>query len=177
MKNKAIKDIVLLQCSARNNGDTAILSAWVESKFEVTVLNLCDFNIHPFDYENRFENDDFLPLITKIAKQSKALVFTTPVYWYTMSSQMKIFLDRISDLLKWHKPIGRLLRGKHIGLLSVCNDSEVNTAFEIPVKLSAEYLGMYYTGHLHNWIIEKEIPAEVQNALDDYFKKLLQDLT
>jgi len=73
MKNKAIKDIVLLQCSARNNGDTAILSAWVESKFEVTVLNLCDFNIHAFDYENRFENDDFLPLITKIAKQSKIL--------------------------------------------------------------------------------------------------------
>ncbi|MCP4458779.1 MAG: NAD(P)H-dependent oxidoreductase [Cytophagales bacterium] len=36
----------------------------------------------------------------------------TPVYWYSMSGIMKVFLDRIYDVLTIEKELGRKLHGK-----------------------------------------------------------------
>ena len=54
----------------------------------------------------------FLPTIKELNSKYDTWIFVTPVYWYSMSGQMKIFLDRITDLLKWHKDEGRKIRGK-----------------------------------------------------------------
>ncbi len=47
-----------------------------------------------------------------IVDKYDVLIFATPVYWYSMSGIMKVFFDRITDLLTIKKDIGRKLKGK-----------------------------------------------------------------
>ncbi|MEZ4804274.1 MAG: NAD(P)H-dependent oxidoreductase [Bacteroidia bacterium] len=72
-----------------------------------------------------------------------------PVYWYAMSGIMKVFFDRLSDLLTIEKDLGRQLRGKNMAVVSVSNGNNLGDAFWLPFKSTAEYLGMHYIGDLH----------------------------
>ena len=66
-----------------------------------------------------------------------------------MSAIMKVFFDRISDLIRIEKETGRKLRGKKIGVISNSHDDETDESFYIPFQKSADYLGMEYLGHTH----------------------------
>ena len=90
-----------------------------------------------------------------------------------MSGRTKVFLDRISDLLKIDKETGRELRGKSLGLVSCGSESRLNKGFAIPFQLSAAYLGMDYLGDLHTWIENDTIPAHIEIDIKDYIKKIL----
>jgi multimeric flavodoxin WrbA len=67
----------------------------------------------PYDYDHRNRNDEFEPLIQRVANHDQIL-FATPIYWYAVSPAMKVFLDRITDLLELPDLLecGRRLRGK-----------------------------------------------------------------
>jgi len=164
---------VIIQCSARKEGDTGIAASFIAERYSLDTVDLSSRVIHPFDYDNRHEGDDFLPLLRMLAEQYNNWLFMTPVYWYTMSGRMKIFLDRMTDLLKWHKPLGRSLRGKTMGLVSISNDEELNTCFETPVALSAEYLGMHYKGHCHCWLTDRHIESKAEAQLVNYMKRFM----
>lgn len=165
-------NIVLLQASARPDGDSSVVSHYIKSTLNCDIIDLLDYTIHAFDYENRHKNDDFLPLISKMIENYKVWIFITPVYWYSYSSRMKIFLDRISDLLKWHKPLGRKMRGKSMGLISVSNDPELQEHFDVPFSLSAEYLGMSYLGHVHSYTNNRLLSAQTITQLQKYLSKI-----
>ena len=166
---------VIIQCSARIDGDSASITNWLSQKFNADSIALCELTIHPFDYKNRFESDDFISTIQKLIDSYQHIIFVTPVYWYTMSARMKIFLDRISDLLKWHKETGRQLRGMSMGLFSVSNDPELQDHFDVPIRLSAGYLGMPYLGHTHCWVESGAIPDEVQKKIEEYMNSIPRD--
>ena len=102
------------------------------------------------------------------------IIFATPIYWYTMSAQLKTFFDRISDLLHAkNKQIGRQLRGKQMAIISCGSDDEIFNGFEMPFCESANYLGMKYLRHIHTWIEDKNfISEEVLQRL----KLLVKDL-
>lgn len=59
-------------------------------------------------------NDDYLNLMKQILEKYETLILATPVYWYSMSGIMKVFFDRLTDLLTIEKELGRKLRGKKI---------------------------------------------------------------
>lgn len=109
--------------------------------------DLNDYEISYFDYEHKNKDDDFLPLIKEVLEHD-TLVLATPVYWYTMSAQMKTFLDRISDLLIFHKDLGRQLRGKELAVITSYQNPQLE-GFECPFYQTAEYLGMTYKGCLY----------------------------
>ena len=71
-----------------------------------------------------------------------------------MSAQLKVFIDRFSDLLTTHKPLGRQLRGKALSVLSCAHDRQINASFYDAFRLTAEYLGMSYFGEWHGWVAE-----------------------
>ncbi|WP_291800231.1 flavodoxin family protein [Lutibacter sp.] len=61
-------------------------------------MNLYDKKINHFDYD--FNNDDgFLPLMKNVIEKYDTIIFATPIYWYSMSGVLKVFFDRLSDLL------------------------------------------------------------------------------
>ena len=160
---------ILIQASARSNGDTRIASNYIIKSYGVDFMDLKTKNIDAFDYELEDRKDDFLPSIEFIVGNYDNLIFISPVYWYTMSGILKNFMDRITDLLKWHKDTGRKLRGKNMGIISSCNDDDVDSRFAYPFESSCDYLGMNYLGHCHVWIESKKLTSESINRLDRYF--------
>lgn len=130
--------------SARKEGDTKKLVNMVFSKVETEQLNLLDYKIESYNYEGKYSTDDcFLQLFDTILKHH-IIVFATPVYWYSMSGIMKTFFDRLTDITTVRKDIGRKMKGKEIFLISVGTDNSLPNSFDIPFRLTAEYLGMNF---------------------------------
>ena len=67
-----------------------------------------------------------------------------------MSGIMKVFFDRITDLITIEKDLGRQLRGKKMAAICCSNGDDLNKKFWIPFQESAKYLGMDYIGNLHS---------------------------
>jgi NAD(P)H-dependent FMN reductase len=144
---------LILQSSARPKGDTYHVARHLADKLGADHLDLLNYIIYPFNYEQVYpEDDDFLRLIETEVLPHHQIIFASPVYWYSMSGPMKIFFDRLSDLLKSRKDLGRQLREKRISVLSCANDSKVNDSFFSAFRLSAEYLGMTYGPEWHGWL-------------------------
>ena len=74
------------------------------------------------------------------------IVLATPVYWYTMSATMKIFLDRLTDLLEIRRDLGRKLRGKKLFIISSIGSTSLPQGFEDAFWQTAKYLKMEYEG-------------------------------
>ena len=150
--------MLLLQSSARPHGNTHQVAARLAAQLGAEHLDLLDFDIAPFNYEQVYPgNDDFLQLVQTHLLPRPRIILASPVYWYSMSGPLKIFFDRLSDLLMSHKELGRQLRGKRMSVLSVGNDAEWYPAFFAPFRLSAEYLGMEYGPEWHGWLTEGEV--------------------
>lgn len=103
------KGIIILG-SSRSEGDTAIISTYLKDKTGYDLIDLNQFDIGYFNYDFKNDTDDFNGLFKKIVKEYDTLLLATPIYWYTMSGIMKVFLDRISDFLYKEKEYGRMLR-------------------------------------------------------------------
>ena len=165
---------VIIQGSSRSLGNTSRIVSYVRAKTSFDLIDLKTKNIGYYDYGQHNQNDDFLPLMRDITQRYEILVFATPVYWYTMSAQMKTFLDRISDCLKIEKDTGRKLRKKHMAVISSSEYDDVPPHFFEPFRLSAAYLGMNYLGDIHAWISDDEIPDAVQSTLNDFSQLIVQ---
>ncbi|MEM9525628.1 MAG: NAD(P)H-dependent oxidoreductase [Bacteroidota bacterium] len=150
---------LLLQASARPDGHTHQVAKLLATQEQADLLDLLNYKIYPFRYEQVYpEDDDFLQLITEEILPRDKIIFASPVYWYSMSGPLKIFFDRISDLLKSRKDLGRQLRGKQMAVLSCANDEVVNDSFYSAFQLSAEYLGMVYQEEWHGWVEAGGVP-------------------
>ena len=124
--------------------------------FALEHVDLNDYRFDYYDYEGKNRGDDFLPLMRKLIENYDVFIFLTPVYWYAMSGIMKVFFDRITDLLSIEKDLGRKLRGKSMAALSVSLGGNLGEHFWLPFSESANYLGMNYLGHLHTFEEEDE---------------------
>ncbi len=80
--------------------------------------------------------------MTRVIETYDTIIFVTPVYWYSMSGILKVFFDRISDLLRIHKDAGRALRGKNMAMVSCSNHDDLVDGFSTPFKLFYNYLIM-----------------------------------
>ncbi|OEK05563.1 flavodoxin family protein [Roseivirga misakiensis] len=140
---------VIISGSSRNDGDTSALVKMLVKHSNWDVINLMDYKIDHYDYKHENQQDDFLPLIKGLIDQYDTFIFATPVYWYAMSGVMKVFFDRISDLLTIEKPLGRRLRGKQMAVISTSNGNNLGKSFWLPFQASSEYLGMTYLKDLH----------------------------
>lgn len=153
-----MKGLIVLG-SSRSDGETSAIAGLVSLKTRFDVIDLLEFDINRFDYNNKFADDDFIPLIDRLTK-TEVIVFATPIYWYSMSGIMKDFIDRLSDLLKFEKDRGRLLRGKKMALISSSSSEDFPDYFLGPFEDTAAYLGMEFLGHLHSWEVEGDIGVE-----------------
>lgn len=146
---------IIIVGSSRNHGNTIRISELISRKMNFDIINLNDYRFSYYDYENNNREDDFLPLAKKIIDNYNTIIFSTPVYWYSMSGVMKVFFDRFSDLIRIEKETGRKLRGKNMFVISNTHDDELDYDFYLPFRLSAKYLGMHYLGN-HHYNCDKE---------------------
>lgn len=143
-----MKHIIILG-SARINGETKKIVSDLINLSNWDLVDLNEYNIAHFNYENQYENDDFIKLIQNIIDNYNVIIFATPVYWYSMSGRMKVFFDRLTDLLIFQKEIGRKLKGKSIAVITSSGGDNLGSDFWIPFEKTAEYLGMNFITGLH----------------------------
>ena len=78
--------------------------------------------------------DDMLEIHKKILA-ADTVIHSVPVYFWSMTAQMKAYLDRWCAFYdgKWrlHKAYLSKMGGKRIGLITVCGDADVSTADSI----------------------------------------------
>jgi multimeric flavodoxin WrbA len=162
--------IAIILGSSRSNGNTAQLAQYVKSKIDTDYFDLAEFNIKPFNYNNDYQ-DDFHSLISTLLNYDQ-LIFATPIYWYSASAQMKVFLDRITDLLSYYKEQGRQLRGKSTALLATGSNSEPPDCFEQLFLLTFDYLGMDYKGMNYCSCPDVFNPDSHQDSIAALIKKI-----
>lgn len=140
---------VIIVGSSRRDGNTSFLTKKLVKKSEWDLIDLNDFNFSYYDYNSKNKSDDYLTLMSHIIETYDVLIFATPVYWYAMSGIMKVFFDRLTDLLTIKKELGQKLRGKKMAAISCSTGNNLGDAFWLPFLETANYLGMGYIGNTH----------------------------
>ncbi len=156
------KTILILNGSPREKGNTAILSNQLtagakEAGAEVESVYLHDLDIRPCDACEFCQeegngcaiNDDMQTLYPKM-RASDVIVIASPVYWYSLTAQTKLCIDR------WYAmetSEGFELAGKKLALLMVYGDTDLYTSGGITVIYTIEgicrYVGMEVAGIVH----------------------------
>ena len=165
------KNLIILG-TARNTGNTFKVCKKIQEynidDYDLVNLNL--LNIGKFDYQCSNRDDDFISVVDKML-YSNNIIFATPVYWYTMSTCMKNFWDRLTDLMliKEIKYKGKSLKNRNVFLLITGAYKELPSSFREPFILSTQYFKMRYQSdaYIHmpdneNGIITEKIEKQLK---------------
>jgi putative NADPH-quinone reductase len=166
------KPLVILG-TARHRGETrrAVEISFPNETKDLVVVT--DYKISCYDYCHENVTDDFLSVVKDMLK-ADTIVFATPVYWYAMSAQLKIFFDRLSDLLTVAKDKGRGLAGKQVWLLASGTEVVLPDGFEVPFARTAEYFGMRYRGAAYLYTGDDMVKRRVsETALSDFGREVI----
>jgi len=163
-----MKNILLINGSPREDGNTKILSeAFVTRSIQkrniVKKYNIPDLNISGckdcgkcfIDGIPCIIKDDFDEIIDEIIK-ADVIVFSAPVFFYSVPGQLKNFIDRLNCFIVGNKN----LSGKKYAIISSCDkeDMSVFDGFRIPIERMAKDFG---------WILIDEVLApNVKDAKD-----------
>ncbi|MEI2365721.1 MULTISPECIES: flavodoxin family protein [Niallia] len=100
-----MKKIAVIDGGTRSNGNTALLTEKVIDGVPVDNILLREYTILPImDMRHTLEGfqkreDDYNSIVDRILPHD-ILIFSTPIYWYSMSGLMKNFIDRWSHSLR-----------------------------------------------------------------------------
>lgn len=95
---------------------------------------------------------DDMPEIQKRILDAHSIIHSTPVYFWSMTAQMKAYLDRWTVFFdaqwNWQKVYAPQMLGKRIGLITVCGTPDVHTADPIvhSFKSTVEMTKMIWLG-------------------------------
>ena len=159
----SVKHILILKGSPREKGNSSSLAdqvaagaaacgAQVESyvlqSMNIQPCNACDA-CHETEDRQCVIEDDMQILYPKL-RNADAIVIASHIYWFTMSAQTKLCIDRWYAL---EGPRGNALAGKQIGIVLTYGDSNQFTsgainamrAFEDMFRyIKADIVGMVY---------------------------------
>jgi multimeric flavodoxin WrbA len=95
---------------------------------------------------------DDMPEIHKKILEADGIIHSVPVYFWAMTAQMKAYLDRWCAFFdaqwRWHKAYYPKMKGKRIGVITVCADPNVSTADPIvhSFKSTADFCKLKWIG-------------------------------
>lgn len=162
---------LILLGSARQESDTCLLVERLFAGENKRVLSLLDYNIYHYNYRGHYPHDDSFQALVQELLAHPVLVLATPVYWYSMSGHMKVFFDRLTDLVSIAKKQGRQLKGKKVFLMAVGTDHDLPGGFEVPFRRTASYLDMEFIASYYCTTanLKDPLPAEA----DAFLAKIL----
>lgn len=142
--------VIALFASSRRNGNTGRLMDRIAAELGIEVVDLTSIRMSAYDYDHRNRDDEFEPLMQRVLGFDQ-LILASPVYWYSVASPMKMFLDRISDYLDLPDLLseGRRLRGKLAYIVCTSVYKEAPRSFVDSLTDTFDYLGMRYGGLAH----------------------------
>ena len=141
------KKIVVITGSPRKNGKSfAMTDAFIKAaeekghtvtRFDAALKNVggCRACETCFSTGKACTFDDDFNTIAPAILEADAIVFTTPVYWYSIPAQIKGVIDRVFSLVVGGKDIA----GKECALITCCeeDDMSVMDGVRIPIERMA----------------------------------------
>ena len=97
--------ILAILGSSRKEGNTEYLLGKSLEGIDHSQIRLTDYHIEPITDQRHTEkgfsrvNDDYEKLL-EVFLSHDLIIFATPVYWFGMSGQMKVFIDRWSQYMR-----------------------------------------------------------------------------
>ncbi len=152
------KKIVVITGSPRKNGNSfamteAFIAAAEKKGYSVTRFDAalkkvggCHACETCFKTGKACSFDDDFNEIAPAIIEADAVVFTMPVYWYSIPAQIKGVIDRLFSLVVGGKDVA----GKKCALISCCeeNDMTVFDGVKMPIERSAELLKWTMAGEV-----------------------------
>jgi multimeric flavodoxin WrbA len=157
------KRVVIVIGSPRIKGNSSALAQQVaegikdsgakaESFFlhgmEIKPCTACDVCLENSSKDCIIE-DDMKTLYPKL-RQADALVIASPIYWFTVSAQTKLFVDRCYAL---EGPEGNALKGKRIGIILTYADPDPFSSGAVNALRTFQdtfnYIGAVITGMIY----------------------------
>ena len=120
--------------------------------------------------------DDMQEIHKKIL-EADVVIHSVPVYFWAMTSQMKAYLDRWCAFFdaQWrvHKAYRPKMKGKRIGLITLCGDSNVSTADPIvhSFKNTCQFIGLNLLE-----VVQASASTKGEIANNEVIKKKAYDL-
>ena len=118
---------------------------------EVESFTLHNMDIRPCDACDTCQEtgvcvlmDDMQILYPKLRK-ADAILIASPIYWFTMSAQTKVFIDRWYAL---ESPQGNALKGKQFGILLTYGDTDPYSSGAINAIRTFQDMMRYIGGHI-----------------------------
>lgn len=159
------KKVLILNGSPRPGGNSSILADQVrkgaeEAGAEAEVIYLHGLDISPCDACDSCQGiaeidciveDDMQTLYPKV-READAIVYATPIYWFTVSAQTKLFMDRCYGL-GGNGIENHVLAGKKIGVALVYEGDDpfdagainaIRTFQDMFNYIPAEIIGIVY---------------------------------
>lgn len=155
--------------SSRSNGNTYRALQKLIGKRDIEIITLQNLNITPFDYQYNNKNDDFIGLINKIIQYDN-IILASPIYWYAISAQMKIFIDRLSDLTTHRRDIKQKLVDSSTNIILFCTYVRNKDHFEGPIESTCKYLKLNYLGCIYHSMDPSITNEPLETALNKYLK-------
>ena len=163
-------NIVILNGSPRKDGNTKLLvEAFAEGArqhHQVEIINVNDYHIQPCkgcnfcfqDEQHRCCQKDGMEDICGKLSEADILMIASPMYFYSISAQLKCIIDRL------HNPLRDTFHIKEVGLLLVAASSKP-AVFE-PTKLQHQLLLDFF--HLENaggiFVNSVKVPGDIRNT-------------
>ena len=152
------KKIVVITGSPRKNGNSfAMTDAFIKAaeakgyavtRFDAAAMKLggCHACETCYSTGKACTFDDDFNIIAPAILEADGLVFTMPVYWYSIPSQIKAVIDRIYSLVVGGKDIV----GKECALIACCEEEDLTV-------LDGVRIPMERTAALNKWKMVGEV--------------------
>ena len=166
------KKVVVITGSPRKNGNSfamteSFIKAAQEKRHSVTRFDAAMMEIGGcracetcFSTGKACTFDDDFNKIAPAILEADALVFTMPVYWYSIPAQIKGVIDRIYSLVVGGKDIS----GKECALIACCEEEDLSV-------LDGVRIPMERTAALNKWTMVGEVlvpgvlkPGDIQKT-------------
>lgn len=152
------KKIVVITGSPRKNGNSfAMTDAFIKAaetnghsitRFDAAMKNVggCHACETCFKTGKACSFDDDFNTIAPIILEADAVVFTMPVYWYSIPAQIKGVIDKLFSFCV----AGKDIAGKKCALIACCeeDDMSVMDGVRIPIERSAALLKWNMVGEV-----------------------------
>ncbi|MCX4313547.1 MAG: flavodoxin family protein [Clostridia bacterium] len=152
------KNIVVITGSPRKNGNSfAMTDAFIKAaqakghnveRFDAAFMKIggCHACETCFKTGKACSFDDDFNLIAPAIEKADVVVFTMPVYWYSIPAQIKGVIDRIFSLVVGGKDVS----GKECALITCCEEDDISVmdGVRVPIERSAALLKWKMVGEV-----------------------------
>ncbi len=152
------KNIVVITGSPRKNGNSFVMTdAFIKAaqakghtvtRFDAALHKVggCHACETCFKTGKACSFDDDFNTVAPAIEKADTVVFTTPVYWYSIPAQIKGVIDRIYSFCV----AGKDIAGKECALIACCEEDDVSVmdGVRIPIERSAALLKWKMVGEV-----------------------------